>query len=77
GHLVALKTIFPNEELILISQCGQVIRIEANKVSTTKSKNTEGNRLFKLKDDDKLLNLVVVQKQEDDDSIDEKSIIIN
>ncbi|MDO8030240.1 DNA gyrase subunit A ['Planchonia careya' phytoplasma] len=77
GNLVALKTIFPNEELILISQLGQVIRIEANKVSTTKSKNTEGNKLFKLKDNDKLFNVVVVQKQKDADIIDEKSIIIN
>ncbi|MDO8057441.1 DNA gyrase subunit A [Candidatus Phytoplasma gossypii] len=70
GKLVTLKTIFPNEELILISHLGQVIRIEANKVSTTKSKNTQGNRLFKLKEDDKLINVVVVQKQEDVQKID-------
>jgi DNA gyrase subunit A len=66
GNLVSLQTISPSEELILISHLGQVIRISANKISTTKSKATQGNRLLKLQADHKLINVVVVKKDEQD-----------
>ncbi|MDV3205285.1 MAG: DNA gyrase subunit A [Weeping tea tree witches'-broom phytoplasma] len=63
GKLVTLKAILPSEELILISNLGQVIRIDADKVSLTKSKVTQGNRLFKLNENHKLINVVVVKKE--------------
>ncbi|WP_017192766.1 DNA gyrase subunit A [Italian clover phyllody phytoplasma] len=66
GNLVSLQTISPSEELILISHLGQVIRMSANKISTTKSKATQGNRLLKLQEDHKLINAVVVKKDEKD-----------
>lgn len=66
GNLVSLQTISPSEELILISHLGQVIRISANKISTTKSKAAQGSSLLKLQEDHKLINAVVVKKDEKD-----------
>ncbi|MFR0367761.1 DNA gyrase subunit A [Candidatus Phytoplasma palmae] len=65
GKLVTLKTVLSDEELILISDRGKVIRIEMNKIPTTKSKIAQGNILFKLDQNDKLVNVVVVKKEEE------------
>ncbi|MBP3059483.1 DNA gyrase subunit A [Texas Phoenix palm phytoplasma] len=65
GKLVTLKTVLSDEELILISDRGKVIRIEMNKIRTTKSKIAQGNILFKLDTNDKLVNVVIVKKEEE------------
>ncbi|WP_153368793.1 DNA gyrase subunit A [Candidatus Phytoplasma sacchari] len=63
GKLVSLKTVLPQEELILISDKGKVIRIAIDKISTTKSKIAQGNKLFQLDNKQKLVNVVVVKEK--------------
>ncbi|WCA22464.1 DNA gyrase subunit A [Candidatus Phytoplasma oryzae] len=63
GKLVSLKTVLPQEELILISDRGKVIRMSIDKISTTKSKIAQGNRLFKLDNNQKLVNVVVIKEK--------------
>ncbi|KXT29336.1 DNA gyrase, A subunit [Candidatus Phytoplasma oryzae] len=63
GKLVSLKTVLPQEDLILISDRGKVIRMEIDKISTTKSKVAQGNKLFNLDNNQKLVNVVVVKEK--------------
>ncbi|KND62525.1 DNA gyrase subunit A [Candidatus Phytoplasma phoenicium] len=65
GQLVMLDTILPNEEIILISDMGKVIRIENKDVALTKNKLTQGYRLFNLENNQKLVLAVVVPKEKD------------
>ncbi|MDV3166976.1 MAG: DNA gyrase subunit A [Vigna little leaf phytoplasma] len=66
GSLVALKTILPDEEIILMSDVGKVIRIENKDVSYTKSKATQGYKLFNLDPNHKLVLVVVVKKEKEE-----------
>ncbi|WP_284928292.1 DNA gyrase subunit A [Candidatus Phytoplasma sp. AldY-WA1] len=61
GKIIALKAVFNGEELVLISDRGKIIRlVNNNKIPTPKSKVTQGNKLVKLKDSDKLFNFVII-----------------
>ncbi|MDC9032098.1 DNA gyrase subunit A [Columbia Basin potato purple top phytoplasma] len=65
GQIIALKTILYGDELILISDRGKVIRLLNNsKIPILKSKVTQGNKLVKLKTDDRLVNIVVVNNKD-------------
>ncbi|MDV3167770.1 MAG: DNA gyrase subunit A [Candidatus Phytoplasma stylosanthis] len=66
GKLIALKTVSFNDELILISDRGKVIRlVNDDKIPTRKSKLTQGIKLFDLNKSDKLVNVVVIKKEKD------------
>ncbi|AYJ01324.1 DNA gyrase subunit A [Candidatus Phytoplasma ziziphi] len=65
GKIIALKAVLNGEELILISDRGKIIRlVNNNKIPTPKSKVTQGNKLVKLKDTDKLFNFVVINNKD-------------
>ncbi|WP_323847544.1 MAG: DNA gyrase subunit A [Phytoplasma sp.] len=66
GKIIALKIVLNEDELILISERGKIIRLENNnKIPTLKSKVTQGIKLSKLKDNDKLFTVVVNKKSKD------------
>ncbi|WP_341266556.1 DNA gyrase subunit A [Candidatus Phytoplasma fraxini] len=66
GKIIALKVVSNQDELILISERGKIIRLENNNtIPTFKSKVTQGIKLSKLKDDDKLFTVVVNKKDKE------------
>lgn len=66
GSLVMLDTILPEEEIILISDMGKVIRIANTHVPLNKNKLTQGNKLFNLENNHKLVLAEVVPKEKDE-----------
>ncbi|PQP79812.1 DNA gyrase subunit A [Candidatus Phytoplasma phoenicium] len=66
GSLVMLDTILPDEDIILISDMGKVIRIANKHVPLTKNKLTQGNKLFNLENNHKLVLAEVVPKEKDE-----------
>jgi len=60
GDLVRVKILKGDEELIIISQRGQVIRVSAKNISVL-SRATQGVRIMKLSGDDKVISLISLQ----------------
>ncbi|MEA3452749.1 MAG: DNA gyrase subunit A [Patescibacteria group bacterium] len=57
GDLARVKILKGDEELIIISQRGQVIRVSAKNISVL-SRATQGVRTMKLSNDDKIISLI-------------------
>ena len=70
GLIVAFKSVNGDEDIIITTNNGIVIRMDVAKVSTLK-RNTQGVRLMSLKDDQMVTTVTVTEKSEE---IDEEEI---
>ena len=66
GEVVGIKVVRPGQELMLISSEGIVIRIDIDEISVI-SRNTQGVKLMKTGDEDKVVALAAVEKKTDTD----------
>jgi DNA gyrase subunit A len=64
GELVKARPVREGDELLLISQLGQVIRIEVSSVRRT-GRSTEGVRLMVMSDDDQVCGVASVEEGTD------------
>jgi len=64
GNLKALRSITEEQDVIIVSDKGMVIRIEANQISSTR-RVTQGIRLINLKNNQKVATIAVVEKEEE------------
>ena len=67
GKLVSLRTVYEDEDLIIITDSGMTIRISISQISTL-SRNTQGVRLITLKDEQKVSTTAIIAKEEMDES---------
>ncbi|MBI3051584.1 DNA gyrase subunit A [Candidatus Woesearchaeota archaeon] len=63
GKVAAIKCVSENDELMLISKKGIVIRVKAKDVSVI-GRNTQGVRIMKLEAEDKLVSVAKIANQE-------------
>lgn len=66
GQVVGLKVVRPGQELMLITSEGIVIRIDIDEISVI-SRNTQGVKLMKTGNKDKVVALASVEKKADSD----------
>lgn len=66
GEVIGLKVIKPDQELMLITTAGIVIRIEISGISVF-SRNAQGVKLMRTDEDDKVVALASVEKKTDTD----------
>ena len=59
GNLVSLKTVKGDEDLLIITNSGIIIRIDTQQISTL-NRNTQGIRLINLKDNQKVSTVALV-----------------
>ncbi len=71
GNIVAFKLVNGDEDLMIITNSGMVIRLDVNQVSTT-GRVAQGVRLINLKEEQKVSNVALIQKNDEDTSDDEK-----
>jgi DNA gyrase subunit A len=67
GHLAAIKLVHPEDELILISHEGIVIRMQVNEISE-QHRDTQGVTLMKLDPGDKVVAVAKVVSREDENN---------
>jgi DNA gyrase subunit A len=72
GELVTARPVREGQEVILISQLGQVIRITAESVRRT-GRSTEGVRLMNLADEDLVVGVASVVETQDDEAVVEEA----
>ena len=65
GRLVNLKLINEDEEIMIISDNGTIIRIRAKDISTI-GRDTQGVRIMRINDDAKVVSVAVTPPQEDE-----------
>ena len=65
GALVGAVQIFDGDELMLISDMGTLVRTKGDEVSVL-GRNTQGVRLIKLREEEKLNSVSRIEEQEDD-----------
>ena len=64
GLLVAFKGVSDDDDIIITTDSGIVIRLDAGKISTLR-RNTQGVRLMHLKDNQLVTSVTVTEKSDD------------
>ncbi|MFU8792552.1 MAG: DNA gyrase subunit A [Acholeplasmataceae bacterium] len=76
GKLSTLRAVSNDEDLIVVSDKGVVIRTHIDQISVTK-RATQGVRIIKLRPDHKVATIALVPRQEDDDLVeDEENVYV-
>jgi len=63
GNLISLSSVQGDEDAMMITDAGMIIRISLGQVSTLK-RNTQGIRLINLKDNHSVATVAIVEKEE-------------
>src|SRR5699024_9911051 len=72
GHVVAVKAVTGEEDLMLITTEGVLIRIPVQGISET-GRNTQGVRLIRLEDGETVASAAKVDPEIDDEAVDDKT----
>jgi len=67
GNIVAFKLVNGDEDLMIITDSGMIIRLLVEQISTT-GRVAQGVRLINLKDEQKVSNVALILKTEDNES---------
>ena len=70
GNIVSLRAVNGNEDLLIITDEGIVIRLPMEQVKTA-GRNTQGVRLIKVAEGSKVSTVEVVEKSEDNENVEE------
>ena len=72
GNMVSIKKVddFDSYDLVIVTNSGVIMKMPMNQISVLK-RNTQGTRLIKLKDDQLLSTVAIVNKEEESDENDE------
>jgi len=65
GRLIALKDVLPEDELMMITKGGIIIRCPVQGIRVS-GRNTQGVKLMNLDTDDRIVDVARVQKEDDD-----------
>lgn len=71
GPLVAVKTVDGNEDIMLITVNGMLIRMDVNDISVV-GRSTQGVRLIRLGEEEIVATVAKVEKEQDDEEDDEQ-----
>jgi len=74
GELVSIRTVAGDEDLMVVTDKGVIIRLSLENISTLK-RATQGVRLIRLKDDQSVGSVAVVEKEEDEESSEENTVV--
>ncbi|MDY0404115.1 DNA gyrase subunit A [Virgibacillus sp. 179-BFC.A HS] len=69
GHVVAVKAVTGEEDIMLITVAGVLIRIPVAEISQT-GRNTQGVRLIRLQDDEEVATVAKIEKEDENDAAD-------
>jgi len=64
GVVVSIKAVNGDEELMLVTRQGMIVRIKVNQISTI-GRNTQGVRVIKLREDDELVSAAKILSEEE------------
>lgn len=71
GHVVAVKAVTGDEDLMLITVAGVLIRIPVDSISET-GRNTMGVRLIRLQEDEEVATVTRIEEEDEHEEAAEK-----
>ncbi len=71
GHLASLKNVDDNDDLMIVTREGMIIRQKVSEI-TIISRNTQGVKLINLREDDKVRDITVIPHDPDDEELDKE-----
>ena len=71
GNLVTIRAVYGNEDLMVITQAGVIIRIPLEQVKIA-GRNTQGVKIIRLDDDQRVSSVAVVEHQEQEEIVEEE-----
>jgi DNA gyrase subunit A len=71
GQLVSIRTVHGDEDLMVVTDKGVIIRLSLDNISTLK-RATQGVRLIRLKDDQSVGSVAIVQKEDEEELSEEE-----
>ena len=69
GHLAALMLVDENDDLVIITQEGMIIRQKVSDISIFE-RNTQGVHLINLRENDKVVDITIIPKEPDEEELD-------
>ena len=69
GHLAALMLVDENDDLVIITQEGMIIRKKVSDISIFE-RNTQGVHLINLRENDKVVDITIIPKEPDEEELD-------
>ena len=72
GNIVSFKIVNGDEDLMIITNTGIIIRMSIDQVSTT-GRVAQGVRLIRLNNDQKVSNIAILEKEEESEVVEEAS----
>jgi len=72
GPLVGATQLFDGDEIMLISDQGTMVRTRGDEVSVV-GRNTQGVRIIRLKENEKLVSLARIAEPEEDDQVEDQA----
>ena len=66
GNIVAFKMVDGNEDIMIITNSGIIIRLDSNQVSST-GRVAQGVRLINLKDEQKVSSIALIDKNSEEE----------
>ena len=69
GHLAALMLVDENDDLVIITQEGMIIRQKVSDISIFE-RNTQGVHLINLRENDKVVDITISPKEPDEEELD-------
>ena len=70
GQLISALQVTDDDDIMLISDGGTLVRTHANEISTL-GRNTQGVTLIRLRDDENLVGLARIQTEDEEESVEE------
>ncbi len=70
GNVVSVKSVKEDDEIMLISREGILIRTSSDRISTI-GRNTQGVRLMSLNENDKVKDITIIKEKDQGDSLEE------
>ena len=74
GHLVALKQVSKDEDLMIIADNGVIIRTPIEDISLI-SRSTKGVKVMKLRDDAKIVSVALALKEDEEPETAEDMVV--
>jgi len=68
GRLISALQVTDDDDIMLISDCGTLVRTHASEISTL-GRNTQGVTLIRLKEDENLVGLARIQIEDENESV--------
>ena len=72
GNIVSFKIVTGDEDLMIITNSGMIIRLPLEQVSST-GRVTQGVKLINLKDNQKVSTIAIINHEEETDLVDQST----